>query len=80
MISTNASYYIDEVNNYIKDIVGSQCLETFFKVNSSFEIKNSPDFINDEAPPLLKTVWNIVNRGTPTRASITTSTASSPTF
>lgn len=66
-----AGYYIDEFNKQLEKIVDKSILSSFFENKLFFEISNLPDYINvDNINPLLKTSWNIISRGEPTRASL----------
>jgi ATP-dependent DNA helicase RecQ len=71
MISLFASYYIDEIQNWLKSVVDQESLEGFYKNELRCCLENGPEYIRqDEVPPLLKVAWNILNRGEPTRASL----------
>ena len=71
MIILKGSYYIDELNQLLSQSIGLEAVDKFYSSNSSFSIRNAPVYISqNEVPPLLKTVWNIINRGDNTRASL----------
>ncbi|KAA3436732.1 DEAD/DEAH box helicase [Rufibacter hautae] len=71
-----AGYYVDELNERLRQIVGDDILSKFYADYQYFTISNLPDFINyDDAAPLLKVAWNIITRGIPARASISLSTS-----
>lgn len=71
MIILKGAYYIDELNQFLSHSFGSDVLSKFYNDNSSYSIDNALEYINQsEVPPLLKTVWNIINRGDSTRASL----------
>ncbi|TPE43612.1 DEAD/DEAH box helicase [Pontibacter mangrovi] len=71
-----AGYYVDELNERLRQIAGDDVLSRFYTNSLFFTISNLPEYINyNEASPLLKVAWNLVTRGTPTRASISLSTS-----
>lgn len=71
MIVINGAFYIDELNQYLNSLIGTENVAEFYTKNSSCSISNAPNYINQsELPPLLKTAWNILNRGDVTRASL----------
>ena len=71
MIILKGTYYIDELNRLLSHSFGSDVLSKFHYENSSCSIANAPEYIEQsEVPPLLKTAWNIINRGDATRASL----------
>lgn len=71
MISFNASYYIDEIHNWLKWLVDPVSFEAFYKNEIRCQLENGPhSILQDEVPPLLKVAWNILHRGEPTRASL----------
>jgi ATP-dependent DNA helicase RecQ len=75
MIILKGSYYIDELNQLLSQSIGLEGVLKFYNDNSSCSIINAPEYINQNlVPPLLKTAWNIINRGNTTRASLKLST------
>lgn len=66
-----AGYYIDELNDRLKKIVGVELLQMFYINNLYFSITNLPEYFESEnSNPLLKVSWNIISRGEPTRVSL----------
>ena len=75
MTIIKGAYYIDELNKLLNRSIGAEAVLKFYNDNSSCSITNAPEYINQsEVPPLLKTAWNIINRGDSTRASLKLST------
>ena len=75
MIILKGAYYIDELNQLLNHSIGPEAVLKFYNDNSSCSITNAPEYINQsEVPPLLKTAWNIINRGDASRASLKLST------
>lgn len=75
MVILKGAYYIDELNQLLNDSVGALAVLKFYDNNSSCSVEELPECIyQDEMPPLLKTAWNIINRGDITRASLKIST------
>ena len=71
MVILKGTYYIDELNQLLNRSVGPEAVWKFYNEYSSCTIANGPEYINQsEVPPLLKTAWNILNRGDATRASL----------
>ncbi|RLJ60764.1 helicase-like protein [Lacinutrix venerupis] len=71
MVILKGSYYIDELNQLLNHSIGTEGVLKFYNDISSCTIINVPEYINhNEVPPLLKTAWNIINRGDTTRASL----------
>ena len=70
-----AGYYVDELNERLRQIAGDDVLSRFYANSLFFTVSNLPAYINyDDASPLLKVAWNIITRGVPTKASIGLST------
>jgi ATP-dependent DNA helicase RecQ len=75
MVILKGTYYIDELNQLLKHSIGEEAVFKFYNDTSSCSIANAPEYINQSrVPPLLKTAWNIINRGDATRASLKLST------
>lgn len=71
MIILKGAYYVDEIMQLLKSLTSEKTVADFYSAHSTFSITNAPPYINqDNVPPLLKTAWNIVNRGDITRASL----------
>lgn len=66
-----AAYFVDELVNPLFSILREEDIWKFYDENSYFRLDNFQEFVDFEsANPLLKVAWNIINRGEPTRASI----------
>lgn len=71
MINLEGGYYIDELNRALNINRDADTVQSFYNRMSCFELKNCNNFIQlDSVNPLLKVAWNIITRGSPTRASI----------
>ena len=65
------AYYIDEVNVFLEKQVQQNLIESFYEKHSLCALKNAPKhFKQSKVAPLIKTAWNIVNRGDTTRATL----------
>ncbi len=66
-----AAYIIDELNLLLEKIISKDVIFDFYSSKINFNITGLPEVLNfSDATPLLKTAWNIINRGEPTRSSL----------
>ena len=71
MIKLKGGYYIDEINKILIRYTDIKTVNSFYEQVIGFELKNCQEFIQFESVnPLLKVIWNIITRGSATRASI----------
>jgi ATP-dependent DNA helicase RecQ len=71
MIVLRGAYYLDELHEKFRSVLGSELLYCFYDKYSSFTLENHPTFKDqDSVHPLLKVAWNVINRGDITRASL----------
>ena len=71
MIKLKGGYYIDEINKILIRHTDIKTVNSFYEQVIGFELKNCQEFIQFESVnPLLKVIWNIITRGSATRASI----------
>ncbi len=71
MVFLKAAYYLDELNEKLEILADRKALDGFYRQIMRFSITDMPAFIDfDETNPLLKTCWNIISRGIPTRCSL----------
>jgi len=71
MIKLKGGYYIDEINKILIRLTDIKTVNSFYEQVIGFELKNCQEFIQFESVnPLLKVIWNIITRGSATRASI----------
>lgn len=70
-MNLKSGYYISELDQIIRAIVGDEILKKFYEENLFYEVSNVYDFIDTEIhSPIIKVAWNILSRGEPTIASL----------
>ncbi|TAG34272.1 MAG: ATP-dependent DNA helicase RecQ [Cytophagia bacterium] len=64
-------YVIDEFEEILLEFVDKKVIDKFYESKLFFKVVNLTENLNFiDSNPLLKIVWNIINRGEPTRASL----------